>query len=74
MQGAECCRYCKPPKRTPGCHGQCPEYKKWRAEYDARKKERDQKSALDWNLKDQSALAARKASRKTRSQTWKGKK
>ena len=22
----ECCRYCKAPKRYPGCHSECPEY------------------------------------------------
>lgn len=22
----ECCHYCVPPKRYPGCHGKCPDY------------------------------------------------
>lgn len=30
----ECCHHCKPPKRNPGCHGHCPEYKAERAAYD----------------------------------------
>ena len=30
----ECCHHCKPPKRKPGCHGYCPEYKAERAKYD----------------------------------------
>ena len=32
------CKDCKPPKRKPGCHGDCSDYKKERAEYDAFKK------------------------------------
>lgn len=23
------CKGCVPPKRNPGCHGKCPEYKAW---------------------------------------------
>jgi hypothetical protein len=41
----DCCRYCVVPKRHPGCHGQCPEYIKERAELDRHnailKKERE---------------------------------
>lgn len=35
------CRYCHPPKRTPTCHGSCPDYKKWTV-IDAAKKEKIQ--------------------------------
>ena len=30
----ECCIKCKPPKRQPGCHGWCKDYKDARAVYD----------------------------------------
>ena len=33
----ECCMECKPPKRQPGCHGTCKEYKDARAAYDRAK-------------------------------------
>lgn len=34
------------PKRYPGCHGACPEYKEWRSKLDERKeKERKAKAA-----------------------------
>ena len=46
----ECCKYCKAPKRHPGCHGSCPEYIAERAEYDRRKaiydRERDVSVAI----------------------------
>ena len=29
----KCCFGCVPPKRYPGCHGKCEEYKKEKAEY-----------------------------------------
>lgn len=30
----ECpCRYCVPPKRTPDCHGYCPDYRDWSIEH-----------------------------------------
>lgn len=28
------CQHCVPPKRYPGCHGTCPDYKKARTKYD----------------------------------------
>jgi hypothetical protein len=34
MANFECCHKCHPPKRQPGCHGYCPEYKAERAAYD----------------------------------------
>lgn len=42
----DCCRHCVAPKRQPGCHDHCPEYKEERAEYDRRKTIEDQKSAV----------------------------
>ena len=36
MGDFDCCRYCPPEKRHPGCAGTCPDYKKARVVYDAR--------------------------------------
>ena len=33
----QCCRYCKPPKRYPGCGADCKEYKEEKAKYKADK-------------------------------------
>lgn len=32
-----CCNNCVAPKRYPGCHDKCPEYKEQRAEFDKEK-------------------------------------
>jgi hypothetical protein len=34
MNFFECCQKCKAPKRYPGCHGKCPEYKGQRKLWD----------------------------------------
>lgn len=34
-----CCKGCVTPKRHPGCHGLCQEYRDEKAEYDRRKAE-----------------------------------
>lgn len=34
MNQFKCCFYCVPPKRHPGCHAECAEYIKSRAEFD----------------------------------------
>lgn len=39
-----CCADCVPPKRHPGCHGSCTEYKKQRAELDRLKEMNLQKA------------------------------
>lgn len=40
----ECCYKCKPPKRYPGCHAECPEYLKAKEEWDkVREVERKQR-------------------------------
>lgn len=33
----DCCRYCVAPKRHPGCHATCPDYKEAKAEENKRK-------------------------------------
>ena len=37
MSRANTCKDCKPPKRHPGCHVECKEYKAWKAEHEERK-------------------------------------
>lgn len=64
MASFECCHKCKPPKRTPGCHDHCPEYKAVREAYDAKKVEIDRQHRLAYNLNTQAHQAVRKASRK----------
>lgn len=73
MNYFECCHICKPPKRYPGCSGECPEYAEARAKYDADKAK--QRSGLDMkyyineknvSVKDGIAKYARKRPRKHR--------
>lgn len=35
MSFFECCHICKAPKRYPGCHSKCPEYKEQKAKWEA---------------------------------------
>lgn len=43
----KCCKDCVPPKRYPGCGANCEEYKKEKAEHEARKqKERAERRKL----------------------------
>ena len=56
-----CCRYCVPPKRYPGCHGTCPEYRYQRAIYDERKAVADQEKFTSHGLTMQRTEAVRKA-------------
>lgn len=45
----ECCHYCKPPKRYPGCHDKCPDYKEQKRLWDERKEaEKQAKSEEPW--------------------------
>lgn len=41
MSNFECCHYCKPPKRTPGCHDTCSEYLEAKAMFEQKKKDHD---------------------------------
>lgn len=43
----KCCYGCVAPKRYPGCHGQCPEYKAERAEYDRLKAIHDREQQVN---------------------------
>lgn len=47
----ESCRNCKPPKRKPGCHGTCPEYREDREAWDRDKERIDAEKEKDSFLK-----------------------
>ena len=46
MDMFEHCRYCVAPKRHPGCHSTCPEYKQDRENYNTMKAELDKKKKM----------------------------
>ena len=60
-----CCNGCIAPKRHPGCHGHCPEYRKEKAEYEAHKAKVDKQKAIKRGL-DSMAIAAVDRARKIR--------
>lgn len=66
MSKIECCRDCAPPKRRPGCHGSCPEYRMERAELDRKNAEENRKRATRQNLYAQRAAGVKKATRNRR--------
>lgn len=52
LKTGECpCKNCVPPKRSPGCHGKCPEYIEWHndriQDASARRKIKNQESMAD---------------------------
>lgn len=49
----QCCRYCVPPKRYPGCHAICPEYRSEKALHDAKKAEIEKIKAIQEGLDSQ---------------------
>lgn len=59
----ECCRKCKPPKRTPGCHDRCPEYKQAKLEYNTKKEEIDRQRRIRNALAAETERQVRKANR-----------
>ena len=59
-----CCHYCVPPKRHTACWGHCPDYKKERAEYDARKAESDKLRKIKNDIYLQRADSISKANKK----------
>lgn len=63
----ECCHHCTAPKRQPGCHDRCPEYKAAKAEYEASKAEYDHVRGRDnGTAYAQKVDAIRKATRHRR--------
>ena len=56
-----CCRYCKPPKRTPTCHATCPEYIEQKAQHDAALEQIRKANRTRHNITNQKGEAVRKA-------------
>lgn len=61
----KCCKGCVAPKRHPGCHGHCSEYREEKAEYDAKKAEIDRMKSIKSGL-DSQAIASVTRARKIR--------
>ena len=59
----EHCEKCVAPKRYPGCHDKCPDYKKDRAKYDAKKAELDKKKKEQDEIYRQRETGIRRAIR-----------
>lgn len=66
MSKIECCRDCAPPKRRPGCHGSCPEYRMERAELDKRNAEEWKKRYTRQNIYEQRADSVKRVTRHRR--------
>lgn len=62
----QCCHYCVPPKRYPGCHDHCPERAAEKAEYDKRKAESDRKRKAISDIYRQRSEHVEKALKKKR--------
>ena len=61
-----CCYGCVSPKRHPGCHGECQEYIKEKAEHDEQSAEGYRKRQLALNLNQQKYTAIIRASKNHR--------
>lgn len=66
MPGFECCHHCIAPKRHPGCHGTCPEYKEARAEHDAKKEAHDRKRQIANGINHETGRQILKITRRQR--------
>ena len=62
----QCCRDCVAPKRHPGCHGHCPEYKVVREEYDKRKALIDRERDISIGIHTERSKKVEKAMRDRR--------
>ena len=60
----ECCHHCVPPKRHTACWGHCPEYKKEKADYEAKKAVEDQRRKVKSDIYCQRADSIAKSNRK----------
>ena len=58
-----CCRGCIAPKRYPGCHDHCTEYKGERAEYDRLKEIRDRERNVNNGIYHSRSVKVYKAMR-----------
>lgn len=61
-----CCRGCKPPKRNPYCHTNCPEYLKEKAEWEELRQKDEQQKQIDYELDSQREKAVYTAKKRWR--------
>ena len=61
-----CCMGCVAPKRYPGCHDHCPEYRGEKADYEARKAIADAQKSINNGLDSQTIKAVYKAHKRMR--------
>ena len=57
----KCCRGCVAPKRYPGCHDRCSEYRKEKAEYEAEKAKFEKQKAIEDGLNSQTIEGVNRA-------------
>lgn len=63
----ECCRYCKPPKRCPGCQDHCPDGIAAKAKYNERKEADDKARGRNtFSVYQQKTDAVMRASKRKR--------
>lgn len=62
----KCCNGCKPPKRNPYCHIDCPEYLAEKAAYEERKAEEDARKNIERGLDYQMARSVWLANKRWR--------
>ena len=68
----ECCKNCVAPKRHPGCHDHCEEYKTARAAYDEKKAAMDRQHNARAGVLSQKDYAIYKAQRRCRRRKYGG--
>lgn len=56
-----CCKDCKPPKRTPTCHITCKEYRRQKEASEAKREEINRKNKTNYDIYDQRAKNVYKA-------------
>lgn len=61
-----CCNGCVPPKRSPTCHGTCPDYIREKAEHDALMAKETQRQYIKQGLNDQTYRGVLKATKHKR--------
>lgn len=60
------CKWCKPPKRHPGCHSTCPEYLSEKEEYDSKMAAYKKKNKTEMDYRSERVEFAIKHRRKGR--------
>ena len=59
----KCCNGCVPPKRSPTCHGSCPDYIREKAVHDAQVEKEYQKRSIKQGLNDETYRGVQRATK-----------